>query len=143
MKTAGRRQLIGMLAIAVGLMLVSTAAAWYQPPGSGVMTYERQNTMHDDGYALQDLARMFEGRRTFDRDEAVRLARELEEGLGEALLPNFSPGAVVAGSRTAPWTWRNFGAFQAYSLAVRQSSRELAEVLDAAPTADEIRQQPG
>jgi cytochrome c556 len=135
------------VAIGVGLMLVSTAAAWwggspwYRPYGSGAVTYERQNDMRRHGWSMQDLASMFEGRRAFNREEAVRLARELEADLGDEMLANFAPGTRVAGSRVTPWLWRDFGAFRGYALGSKQAAAELAEALETAPTDDEIQSQ--
>jgi cytochrome c556 len=97
------------------------------------VTYERQNMMRGHGYSMQELADMLSGRRLFNRAEAARLARELEEGMGDDLIRNFAPGTVVAGSRTAPSTWRHFGAFTSYAKAAEQSSARLADALEKAP----------
>lgn len=146
MKSMNRK--IGwVVAVGVGLLLFSTASAWwvgdpwYRPYGSGAVTYERQNEMRRHGWSMQDLAAMFEGRRAFNRDEAVRLARELESGLGDEMLANFAPGTRVAGSRVAPWVWRDFGAFRGYATGSRQAAADLAEALENAPTGDEVQQQ--
>lgn len=134
-------------AVAIGLMLASTASAWwagspwYQRYGSGQPTYERQNVMRDHASSMQDLAAMFEGRRIFDRDQAVRLARTLEEGLGEPMLQNFAPGTRVAGSRVTPWVWRDFGVFRGYAVAAEQAAGQLAGALAQAPDSDEMRKQ--
>lgn len=146
MKTAHRKRMTGIVAIGVGLLLMGTANAWYgsswyRPYGSGAMTYERQNMMRGHGYVMRELSGMFEGRQVFDRDEAVRLARELEEGFGDNLLGNYAPDSWVAGSRTAPWTWRNFGAFKGYAEGARQSSARLAEALAKQPTGEEVQQE--
>lgn len=138
MKTRERTKILGTAVLAAGLLLAGTASAWYgdpwyRPYGSGAVTYERQNMMRGHGYSMQELADMFSGRRLFNRDEAARLARELEQGLGDNLIRNFAPGTVVAGSRTAPTTWRHFGAFTAYAKAAEQSSARLAEALERAP----------
>ncbi len=110
---------------------------WYRPYGSGAVTYERQSMMRGHGYVMAELGHMFDGRRAFNRDEAVRLARELEQGFGDDLIKNFPPGTVVAGSRTAPYTWRNFGLFRGYAEAARQSSARLAKALENAPGGQE------
>lgn len=141
MKRDIRKTLLIATLVGAGLLLISTAAAWYQPFGSGAMTYQRQNLMRDHGHAMQDLARMFEGRRAFDRDEAVRLARELEQGLGDGMLRNFAPGAVVAGSRMSPATWRQPGVVRGYAAAAQQSAARLAEALESAPTSSEVQQE--
>jgi cytochrome c556 len=145
MKTVSRKVWFGA-AVCVGLLLVSTASAWYggpwgRPYGSGAMTYERQNMMSDHGWAMRGLSEMFEGRRAFNREEAVRLARELEAGLGDQLIRNYAPGTWVAGSRTAPWTWRHFGAFKGYAVGAEQSAARLADALEKEPTTEEIQQE--
>ena len=135
MERASRKKLLSATVLGAGLLILGTANAWYgdpwyRPYGSGAVTYERQNMMRGHNYAMRELADMLEGRRMLNRTEAVRLARELEAGFGDSLVENFAPGTVVAGSRTAPWTWRNFGAFEAYAEAARQSSARLAEALE-------------
>jgi cytochrome c556 len=82
---------------------------------------------------MEDLSRMFDGRRAFDRDEAIRLATELGDGFSGELVKSTPPGALVAGSRTAPWTWNNFGTFQGYNEAARQSVDRLVEALKREP----------
>ena len=146
MKTDSKRLWAG-IAAATALMLVSTASAWwagdpwYRPYGSGAVTYERQNLMREHGWSMQDLASMFEGRRAFNRDEAVRLARELEAALGDDMLKNFAPGTRVAGSRVTPWVWRDFGAFRGYAHGAQQAAADLAAALEKVPTSDEVQQQ--
>jgi cytochrome c556 len=135
MNVTNKTRWFGAAALAAGLLMMGTASAWYgypwyRPSGAGAMTYERQNMMRHHGHAMEDLSRMFGGRQAFNREEAVRLAKELEEGFGTKLLKNYAPGAVVAGSRTAPWTWRNFGTFQGYAEAARQSAERLIEALE-------------
>lgn len=143
MKVTHRKRGLGAAALVAGVLVMGSASAWYggpwyRPLGSGAMTYERQTLMREHGYAMDDLSRMFVGRRTFDRDEAIELAKELEAGFGSNLLKDFAPGAVVAGSRTAPWTWRNFGAFQGYTEAARRSAARLVKALETEPTAQTI-----
>lgn len=135
-----KKRLIALLGLSAGMLVSATAAAWYgapwyRPYGSGAMVYERQTIMRKHGYAMEDLSRMFDGRGAFNRDEAIRLARDLEEGFSGELVANTAPGTLVAGSRTAPWTWRHFGAFQGYNEAARQSAARLAESLAESPTA--------
>jgi cytochrome c556 len=146
MSKAKGKRFWGLVALSAGMLLATTASAWYglpwyRPYGSGAMTYERQNMMRGHGYAMRDLASMFEGRRAFNRDEAVILARELEEGFGDRLVRNYAPGAMVAGSRTVPWTWNNFGLFQGYAEAARQASDSLGEALESPPSGKEVRQE--
>lgn len=141
MKRMSKPSVFGVVAIAAGMLLMSSAAAWYQRPYAGAMTYERQNQMRDHGYGMQDLARMFDGRRAFNREEALRLARELEAGFADSELRNFAPGAVVAGSRVAPWTWRQFGVFRGYAEAAEQSAGRLAEALEQELSSDQVKEQ--
>ena len=138
MKVTKRTRWFGAAAMVAGMLLMGTATAWYggpwnRPYGAGAVTYERQNMMRDHGHAMEDLSRMFQGRRSFDREEAIRLAKELEAGFGTSLLKNFAPGAVVAGSRTAPWTWRNFNTFEGYSKAAGASATRLVGALEDVP----------
>ena len=146
MKTTDKRRFLGVAAVVAGLLFMGSASAWYggpwyRPYASGAVTYERQNMMRGHGYTMQELATMFEGRRMFNRDEAVRLARELESGFGDNLIRNYPPGAVVAGSRTLPSTWNNFGAFKGYAEASKQSAARLAEALEKEPTAQDVQKQ--
>lgn len=146
MKAMSKNIWLGVTAL-IALTLVGTASAWwygdplYRPYGSGAVTYERQNVMREHGWAMQDMASMFEGRRAFNRDEAVRLARELEATLGDEMLKNFAPGTRVAGSRVTPWVWRDFGAFRGYAIGAQQAAADLASALEQAPTSDEVEQQ--
>lgn len=146
MKAMSKNIWLGVAAT-VALMLVNNASAWwygdswYRPYGSGAVTYERQNVMRDHGWAMQDMASMFEGRRAFNRDEAIRLARKLEATLGDEMLKNFAPGTRVAGSRVTPWVWREFGAFRGYAIGARQAAEDLASALEQAPSSDEAEQQ--
>ena len=145
MNKTGIGRLLGIAVIAVGLAIPGFASAWYgdpwyRPYGSGAMVYKRQNMMRGHGYTMSQLADMLEGRRILNRTEAVRLARELEAGFGGNLIGNFAPGTVVAGSRTAPSAWRNFGAFRGYAEAAKQASSRLAEALDRAPSGKDVQQ---
>jgi cytochrome c556 len=144
MKIANGKGFWGMAALGAGMLLMGSASAWYgdpwyRPYGSGAVTYERQNMMRAHGYNMDRLAEMLEGQQIFNREEAVRLARELEAGFGDSLIRNFAPGTVVAGSRTAPWTWRDFGAFAGYARAAEQSSAALAKALEKEPQSTETR----
>lgn len=146
MKSTSKTSWWGVV-VGVGLMLAGTADAWwagdpwYRPYGSGAVTYERQNVMRRHGWAMKDLAAMFEGRRALNREEAVRLAGELESGLGDEMLTNFAPGTRVAGSRVTPWVWRDFGAFRGYAIGAQRAAGDLAEALKSAPTDEEIQRQ--
>ena len=145
MKMAGRKRLITTVVAGAGLLFVGVASAWwygdpwYRPYGSGAMTYERQSDMRHHGLDMRDLSSMFDGRRSFNREEAVRLARDLEGGFGDGMLGNFAPGTVVAGSSVSPRAWRHFGAFRGYTLAARQAAANLAEALATEPTGKDIQ----
>ena len=135
MNKAGITRLFAVAALAAGLLIPGTASAWYgdpwyRPYGSGAMVYKRQNMMRGHGYTMSELADLLEGRRMLNRGEAVRLARELEAGFGDSLIGNFAPDTVVAGSRTAPSAWSNFGALKGYAKAAKQASTRLAEALE-------------
>ena len=137
---------LALLAACAGLLFLGTASAWwygdpwYRPYGSGAMTYERQTEMRHHGLDMRDLSSMFDGRRSFDREEAVRLARDLQQGFGDEMLSNFAPGAVVAGSSVSPRAWRHFGAFRGYAKAAEQSSAALAEALASEPTGQDVQE---
>ena len=141
MEATRRKRMVGVVIMAAGLLTLGSASAWYgdpwyRPYGSGAMVYERQNMMRGHGYNMSELAEMIDGRRLLNRAEAVRLARELEDGFGDELIRNYAPGTVVAGSRTAPWAWRDFGAFRGYAEAARQASGRLAEALEKQHSAE-------
>ena len=145
MNKAGIAGLFGIAALAAGLLIPGTASAWYgdpwyRPYGSGAMVYKRQNMMRGHGYTMSELADMLEGRRMLNRTEAVRLARELEAGFGDSLIGHFAPGTVVAGSRTSPSAWRNFGAFRGYAEAAKQAAARLAEALDKTSSGQDVQQ---
>jgi cytochrome c556 len=144
MRNRNRMRSICVAATTAAMCLASAASAWYggpwyRPYGSGAMTYERQNTMRHHAWAMDDLAAMLSGRRTFDRAEAVRLAHELEAGFGPELLRDYAPGTWVAGSRTAPWTWDRFARFDAYAKSAKQSADRLAQALAQTVSADDAQ----
>ena len=146
MKMAGRKRVFGIVAAGAGLLFMGTASAWwygdpwYRPYGAGAMTYERQSEMRHHGHDMRDLSSMFDGRRSFNREEAVRLARDLEQGFGDEMLSNFAPGTVVAGSSVSPRAWRHFGAFRGYNEAARQAASSLAGALEKEPSAQDVQQ---
>ena len=147
MRNTDRKRLFGIAALGAGLLVLGTAGAWYgdplyRPYGSGAVTYERQNMMRKHAYAMGQLADMLQGRHLLNRDEAVRLARDLEAGFGDSLIKNFPPGTVVAGSRTAPRTWRYFGAFRNNAEAAKQAAARLAEALEKEPSVQDAQQLP-
>ncbi|MGB5494199.1 MAG: cytochrome c [Sedimenticolaceae bacterium] len=147
MRNTDGKRLFGIAAVTAGLLFLGTVGAWYgdpwyRPYGSGAVTYERQNMMRKHAYAMSQLADMLQGRHLLNRDEAVRLARDLEAGFGDSLIEHFPPGTVVAGSRTAPRTWRYFGAFRNNAEAAKQAAARLAEALEKEPSVEEVQQLP-
>lgn len=143
MKTSIFRRVLGIAIVGAGILSSgSVAAGWYgdpwsRPYGSGAVTYQRQTVMRDHGYVMKQLSDMFDGRRSFNRDEAARLARELQQGFGDNLIRNFPPGTMVAGSRTLPATWRHFDTFVAYAKGAEGAAYRLAEVLAQPPSGDD------
>lgn len=105
------------------------------------MVYKRQDMMRSHGYDMTELAQMLDGRRAFNRAEATRLAREIEQGFGDDLLRQYAPGTVVAGTRTAPWTWGQPAQFKAMAERAQAAAKRLADELENEPSADQVREQ--
>jgi cytochrome c556 len=95
--------------------------------------------MHDHKAAMQSVARMLSGRRTFDRAEAIGLAREIEASAGENLVQLFKPGDW----RKSPLSRARIGddmeTFKAYAEALKEAAGELADELEKQPSAEDIR----
>ena len=103
-------------------------------------THERQRQMQDHGAAMQSLARMLSGRRTFDRAAAIGLALEIEASAGANLSRMFKP----AGNwRRNPLTRARVGddmeVFKHHAIALQWSAGELADQLEKQPSAEDIR----
>lgn len=153
--TSGKRMVTGLAAVGVGLMVAGSALAqyWGGPWGGygphgygpwghdrGAMAQDRQHLMSQHETTMRDLKRMFDGRRTFDRTEATKLAREIEAGAGENLWRLYAPGSQRPGSRSAPTVWGSFDTFKSHSEALKTAAADLAEALEARPTAQDWRQ---
>jgi cytochrome c556 len=94
--------------------------------------------MHDHKAAMQSVARMLSGRRTFDRAEAVDLVREIEASAGENLTQLFKPGD----SRRSPLSRAkidDMDTFKANAEALKEAAGELADELEKEPSAEDIR----
>ena len=102
-------------------------------------THQRQSQMRDHRAAMQSVARMLSGRRTFDRAEAIGLAREIEASAGENLARLFQPGD----RRRSPLSRARIGeemeTFQAHAEALKVAAGELADALENRPSAEDIR----
>lgn len=112
----------------------------YSGYGPGLdRTHGRQSEMHDHKAAMQSVARMLSGRRTFDRAEAIGLAREIEASAGENLVQLFKPGDW----RKSPLSRARIGddmeTFKAYAEALKEAAGELADELEKQPSAEDIR----
>ena len=101
-------------------------------------THERQSEMHDHKAAMQSVARMLSGRRTFDRAEAIGLAREIEASAGENLVPLFK----ASDRRRSPLSRARIGddmeTFKAHAEALKEAAGELADELEKQPSAEDI-----
>lgn len=101
-------------------------------------THERQREMHDHKAAMQSVARMLSGQRTFDRAEAVDLVREIESSAGENLTRLFKSGD----SRRSPLSRArvdDMETFKANAEALKEAAGELADELEKEPRAEDIR----
>ena len=156
MKSFGRKFVTGLVGVGLGMAAMGTAHAWWGggpwggygpygggpygggPYGSSAMTQDRQVVMRDHGRAMRDLDSMFDGRRTFDRVEATKLAREMESATGENLWRLYAPGSISSGSRSMPWIWNNFDAFKGYAEGAKAAAGKLAEALEKRPTGRDL-----
>jgi cytochrome c556 len=90
--------------------------------------------------AMQSLARMLSGRRTFNRAEAIGLARQIEASAGENLTQLFAPGGNWR--RSSPGRARvgnDIDVFKHYAIAMKWAAGELADQLEKQPSAEDIR----
>ena len=147
MKSHNFRLLAAILGIGLGMGPLGTADAWYYGPsydgpyGPNAMRQDRQELMHDHGWAMHKLRTIFEGRRPFNRREATELALAIEAGAGENLWRLYSPRSVTApGSRTAPSVWGDFESFKANAQAMKESADRLADALAKRPEGADYRQ---
>ena len=118
---------------------------WSEPgyPDSGYgpglyRTHQRQSEMNDHRAAMRSVARMLSGRRSFDRAEAIGLAREIEASAGENLVRLFKPGE----SRRSPLSRARIGeemeTFRAHAEALKKAAGELADELEKQPSGEDI-----
>jgi cytochrome c556 len=115
---------------------------WSDYPFSGYgrtldQMHERRDEMHDHKAAMQDVARMLSGRRTFDRAKAIGLARQIEASAGENLTRLFEPG----GRRMGPFSRARIGdmeSFKANAEALKLAAGELADALEKQPSPEDI-----
>jgi hypothetical protein len=96
--------------------------------------------MQDHKAAMQSVARMLSGRRTFDRAEAIALARAIEASAGENLTRLFKAGD----GQRSPLSRARIGGddmetFKANAEALKQAAGELADALERQPSAEDIR----
>jgi cytochrome c556 len=90
--------------------------------------------MSSHNEAMNDLADMLYGGYRFDREEAIKLAREIEAASGSNLMRYFHPGAIATeGSRTTPAFWGNEATFKVNADALKAAARALAEELEKRP----------
>ena len=119
---------------------------WAEPgyPYSGYSpgldrTYQRQSEMRDHRAAMQAVARMLSGRRSFDRAEAIGLAREIEASAGENLVLLFKR----SDARRSPLSRARIGddmkIFEAHAEALEEAADELADELEKRPSTEDIR----
>lgn len=102
-------------------------------------THQRQSAMRDHKAAMQAVARMLSGRRAFDRAEAIRLAREIEESAGENLVRSFSPGDWRRSPLSRARIGNDMETFKANADALKQAAGELADELEKQPTPEDMR----
>jgi cytochrome c556 len=101
-------------------------------------THERQGEMHDHKAAMQSVARMLSGRRSFDRAEAIGLAREIEASAGENLVQLFEPGDQRRSPLSRARIGENMEIFKAHAEALKQTAGALADELEKQPSGEDI-----
>lgn len=163
MKTARIKILVGVALIGGAMTLGASAQAYWGGPWGGPSggpwrgapwygpghhhrgheqarerTHERQRQMHDHKAAMQSVARMLSGQRSFDRAEAVDLVREIEASAGENLTRLFKPGDS-RGSPLSRARVDDMDTFKANAEALKEAAGELADKLEMEPSAEDIR----
>ena len=102
------------------------------------MIDRRQNRMQRRATTMNQLSDLLSGRYGFDRQQAIQLARGIEQSAGHALSRNFHPGAVIDDySRTTRSLWGNEELFRQYAVSLQTAAKELAEELAKEPTQEE------
>jgi cytochrome c556 len=127
-----------------GPMQAPPAYPYYLPPrrlnsyDRTMMRLRRQRQMDNHNDAMEELGDMLYGRYIFDREEAIKLAREIEASAGDALIHNFHPGSIAQdGSHATPAFWGNEKTFKANADALKTAAAALAEELEKRPGKDE------
>jgi cytochrome c556 len=95
--------------------------------------------MQDHKAAMQSVTRMLSGRRSFDRAEAIGLAREIEAGAGENLARLFKPGDWRRSPLSRARIRDDMDTFTANAEALKKAAGELADELEKLPSAEDIR----
>lgn len=118
---------------------------WFEPgyPYSGYgpgfdRTHERQNEMRDHRAAMRSVARMLSGRRSFDRAEAIGLARAIEASAGANLVLLFKPSDWRGRSLSRARIGDEMETFIAYAEALREAAGELADELEKQPSTEDV-----
>lgn len=153
--TSFHRMALSATAAVAGVLLAGSALAqwngpWapsgpFQAPGyQNPMAQGQQQTqgrridMTDHGRNMDELDKMFDGRLNFNRDRALRLARELEAEAGEALWKQFQPGSHSRNSRVMPRILSDFETFQAYAETLKHNAGALVAALENNPTPHDV-----
>ena len=104
----------------------------------GKMIDHRQNRMQRRATTMNQLSDLLSGRYGFDREQAIWLARGIEQSAGYALSRNFHPGAVIDDySRTTRSLWGNEEMFRQYATSLQTAAKALAEELAKEPAQEE------
>jgi cytochrome c556 len=102
------------------------------------MIRNRQHHMQYRASTMRQLGDLLSGRFGFDRAEAVRLARKIENTAGYVLSRDFHPGAVIdSDSRTTRSFWGNEEIFRKKSEDLQKAAKALADELEKEPTKEE------
>ena len=102
------------------------------------MVDNRQSHMQRRASTMSQLSNLLSGRQGFDRSEAIRLARNIEQSAGWALSSNFHPGAVIdSDSHTTRSLWGNEQTFRDNAQQLQTAARALAEELAKTPSQEE------
>lgn len=143
--------IIGVAAAALaGVALAGGASAqwggpWGGGPGfqnpmsqSGPQTQGRRTMMTGHGHNMDGLDKMFDGRLNFNRDRALRIAREIEASAGESLWKQFEVDTHAPSSRVTPRILSDFDTFQAYAETLKYNAGVLIEALERNPAPPEV-----
>lgn len=139
------------VAVAAGIALASSALAqWSGPWGAGPggpgyqlgqgqqQTQGRRTQMTGHGHSMDELEKLFDGRLNFNRDRALRIAREIEAGAGENLWKQFQAGTHGPSTRVMPRILSDFETFQTYAETLKHNAGVLVEALQRNPTPHDV-----